>query len=86
MKMGIFGKNEEQVKPAKIWDAVIDAGDVVKNSKFDVNNIPGKYTIIRDDVRVTNEMVRALNIMAAAGWKCVNAYGGEHTFVLMEKV
>jgi hypothetical protein len=82
-------KKEENDKqremPVKILDGYISAGDIVKNPDVEVANIPGKYTIIREQT-MFNNMVKAINIMAAAGWKCVNITGNRTDLaVLMER-
>ncbi len=63
------GKGEDQA-----YDGCIEAKAILKDSNM-IQEIPGKYTIIYDSSQIGltfDNLVRAINIMASSGWRCIN--------------
>lgn len=86
--MGLFGnKDTEDEKPK---DIPILALSIVKHPDW-IAKIPGKYTILYQNtvgpIAVPVEMIQAINLMAEAGWRCVNITAGHqaHIIALMER-
>ena len=91
--MGLFGKKDKEETP---HEGCITAIEIVRDSEK-VQLIAGKYIIIHDSSyhNVTfDNLVKAINIMANSGWKCVNITSMNNTkgldtnmmYALMEKI
>jgi hypothetical protein len=68
--MGLFGaQGDDQAN-----DGCIEAKEILKDLSK-IQEIPGRYTIIYDSSQIGlafDNLVRAINIMANSGWRCVN--------------
>jgi hypothetical protein len=90
--MGLFGKKDtKEPNEEKPKDGSITAIDIVKKPEL-IAKISGKYTILTavGVVSLTNyvsdDIVKAINLMAEAGWRCVNITAqGSFMVALMER-
>ena len=77
--MGLFGGKKD-------WTGHLDAKDIVDNPAK-VESISGKYVLIKDRPRY-DQLTKAINIMAEAGWKCISfaIFNPGEGCILMERI